>query len=209
MSIKKAAKTFSIPRGTLQNRVHNRTKKSDTKSGPSPILLPNEEKDIVNWIVGNARKGFPRRDSDVFFVVKEFLDACPRKNPFIGASSVVCFTKLGEITNFLYLDNMPGNSWYKSFRRRHPIVRERNAEAVTSSSGKVSESDIRKWFKEVGGYFHEHGLMSVLEDPTRVFNSGETSFMICPKTGRVLAPKGQLHTIILQNVFVTMWKQNF
>lgn len=87
---------------------------------------------------------------------------------------------------------MPGASWYKGFRRRHPIIRDRNAEAVTSASGKVSESDIRKWFKEVGGYFREHGLMSVLNDPTRVFNSDETSFMMCPKTGRVLAPKGQL-----------------
>lgn len=100
MTIKKASRIFLIPRGTLQNRIHNRTKKSNANSGPPPILSANEEKDIVNWIIENVRKGFPRRDSDVFFVVKEFLDASPRKNPFTGTSSVVCYTKLSEMTKF-------------------------------------------------------------------------------------------------------------
>lgn len=88
MSIKKASKVYSIPRGTIQNRVHNRTKQSLTTSGPPSILTRKEEEDIVYWINENARKGFPRRDSDLFFVVKEFLDASPRENPFIGKSHV-------------------------------------------------------------------------------------------------------------------------
>lgn len=91
---------------------------------------------------------------------------------------------------------MPGASWYKGFRRRHPNISNRKPEGVTSASSKVTETDIRKWFKEVGTYFDEHDLSNVLKDPSRVFNSDETSFMLCPKTGSVLAPKGLLHTII-------------
>lgn len=91
---------------------------------------------------------------------------------------------------------MPGKKWYKSFRRRHPSIRVRYAERVTSASSKVSESDIRNWFKVVRDYFEKHDLMNVLEDPTRIFNSDETSFMVCPKTGRVLAPKGVFCIVI-------------
>lgn len=85
---------------------------------------------------------------------------------------------------------MPGYSWYKGFRRRHPHIRLRTPEGVSSASSKVSETDIRRWFEQVGGYLEENGLMSVLEDPTRVFNADETSFLMCPKTGKVLAPQG-------------------
>lgn len=101
-------------------------------------------------------------------------------------------SKCGSIKTFI-ADNMPGGRWLKSFHRRHPILRYRNLESVTSASGKVSEIDISKWFAEVGDYLKERDLISVLSDSTRIYNSDKTSFLMCPKTDRVLAPKGQLH----------------
>lgn len=95
MPIKVASRTFSIPRGTLQNRVHNRTKKSVNRSGPAPILTAEEEKSIVDWIDENMRRGFPKRYGDMIFAVKEFLDNCPRSNPFKG-----CETEFRPNTEF-------------------------------------------------------------------------------------------------------------
>lgn len=87
MPIKQASREFKIPRGTLQNRIHNRTKKAVNCSGPPPVLTEEEELDIVEWVNNNARKGFPRRKMDIIFTVKEFLDASQRENPFEGYSS--------------------------------------------------------------------------------------------------------------------------
>jgi hypothetical protein len=33
-------------------------------------------------------------------------------------------------------------------------------------------------------------VLDILEDPSRIFNGDETSFSMCPKSGKVLAPKG-------------------
>lgn len=170
LPIRKASKEFKIPRGTLQNRIHNRTKKS--RKGPETILKSDEEKEIVDWLVANHFKGFPRRKDDVKNVVKEFLDADarPRKNPF--------------------KDNLPGKKWYESFLRRHPSIAIRTPEPVTDASSKVSEKDIRGWFAQIKLYLRDKNFAEILDDPTRIFNGDETNFMMCPKTRKVLAPKG-------------------
>lgn len=84
MPIKQASKKYNIPRPTLQNRIHNRTKQSVNCSGPAPILTAQEEKDIAEWIILNCRRGFPRRFRNVQVVVKKFLDASGRPSPFKG-----------------------------------------------------------------------------------------------------------------------------
>lgn len=169
LSIHKAAKLYTIPRGTLQNRLHNRTKKPSF--GPSPVLTVEEEQKIIDWLIDNHSKGFPRRKHDVQTVVKEFLDASPRENPFSN--------------------NLPGDKWYRSFLRRHPTLSLRTPERITDASSKVSESDIRKWFDQIWTYLAGKDLLDILEDPKRIWNGDETNFLMCPKGGKVLAPKGK------------------
>lgn len=167
-SIHAAARMFHIPRATLQHRIHNRSTKS--MMGPAPVLTKSEENDIVNWVFENHSRGFPRRKHEVCGIVKEFLDANPRKNMFV--------------------DNLPGNKWYNSFLKRHPELSIRTPEAVTNSSACVSEKDIRGWFKQIEDYFVSKTLMDVVKDPSRIFNGDESGFLLCPKGGTVLAPKG-------------------
>jgi len=54
----------------------------------------------------------------------------------------------------------------------------------------VSEENIRKWFDEVQEYVRENNLEEVMDDPSRIFNGGETGFQICTSAGSVLAEKG-------------------
>lgn len=60
---------------------------------------------------------------DVKNVVKEFLTASPRPNPFT--------------------DNLPGTKWVNGFMNRHPKIAQRTAEPITEASSKVSETDIQ------------------------------------------------------------------
>lgn len=84
LTIRKASRDYQIPRGTLQNRIHNRTKQSVNRSGPPPVLSFEEEERFVDWLNEHARKGFPRRTNDLMYIVKEFLDKTQRENPFEG-----------------------------------------------------------------------------------------------------------------------------
>ncbi len=197
MSIKMASRTFKIPRGTRQNRIHNRTKKSVNRSGPAPVLTVEEEKSIVDWIEENMKRGFPKRYGDMIFAVKEFLDKCPRPNPFKGKNIVKYYTersqKIQEVE--VVLDNLPGRSWYNSFLHRNPKISLRQPESVTDASSKVSESDIRRWFKQIEDYCVENECEEALKDPTRIYNADETGFQLCPKTGKVLAIKGIFYSL--------------
>lgn len=169
MSIHQASKMYNIPRGTIQNRLHNRVKKNIT--GPPSILNLNEELAIVQWLISNHEKGFPRRKQDVQAAVKEFLDKSPRPNPF--------------------KNNMPGDKWYAAFLKRNPVLAVRTPEPVTDASSKVSENDIRKWFEQIQEYMNKKNYAEIVDHPERVFNGDETNFLMCPKTGKVLAPKGK------------------
>ncbi|KAJ8909242.1 hypothetical protein NQ315_017218 [Exocentrus adspersus] len=102
--------------------------------------------------------------------VKAILDKYPRENPFT--------------------DNFPHDGWYKAFLRRHPELAVRTPEGVTAASANVSEKDIRCWFQQIGDYIVSKGYQNVLDDPRRIFNSDETSFNLCPKNSKVLAPRG-------------------
>lgn len=61
---------------------------------------------------------------------------------------------------------------------------------MTSASGNVSETNIKKWFDDLYQYLTEEKLADILNDPVRVFNGDETGFSLCPKTKSVLGPRG-------------------
>lgn len=88
-----------------------------------------------------------------------------------------------------FKEGRPDDKWYSSFRTRHPNLTLREPEALTKSRAIITEEYIRKWFRELNDFIAEHNLQEVVKDPRRVLNGDETSFSMCPKTGKVLAPK--------------------
>ncbi|KAF9417166.1 hypothetical protein HW555_005677 [Spodoptera exigua] len=166
MPKKTASTKFGVPRPTLQFRLSSQYVKS--RPGPTTILTEDEEKIIVEWIITCSRKGFPRRKEDILLSVVKFLTKNSRPNSFIN--------------------NKPGEGWYRLFLKRHPEITTRTAEAVTAASANVSNSNIRQWFRQIEGYLND--LFDILSDASRVFNGDEMHFQLCPKNTRVLAEKG-------------------
>lgn len=41
--------------------------------------------------------------------------------------------------------------------------------------------------------------MDILEDPDKIFNGDETGFSLCPKSGKVLGPRGYKNVFIFKN----------
>jgi hypothetical protein len=74
--------------------------------------------------------------------------------------------------------------------KRHPELTYKDAEGISMARGVITEESIRKWFRELEQHLKEQNALDILNDPNRIMNGDETSFCMCPKTGKVLAPRG-------------------
>lgn len=90
----------------------------------------------------------------------------------------------------LFRNGKPGERWYANFLRRYPAICLRKAEGVNKGRAVITEECIRRWFQELQKILEDNNSSDVMEDPSRIFNADESGFSLCPKMGKVLAPKG-------------------
>lgn len=164
-----AARKFNVPRVTLLNKVSGKTP-INCSMGPSSVLTKEEENVLVQWMLAFAGRRFPITKQYLLESVQKIMIDQKRENPFT--------------------DNKPGRTWFESFLKRNPEIREKTAQNITKARDDVTEDDIIKWFKEVDEYLEEKGLKEVLEDPSRIFNADESAFFLTPKQDKVLAKRG-------------------
>lgn len=170
MPIREASRTFGVPRGTLQDRLHLRVPEGPRKMGPDSVLNKTEEAALVDWCQNLSICGFPLKADNLLNTVQAIVLADGRPNPF---------------TN-----NRPGKKWLKAFFRRNNSLSIRSAEAISKGRAVITEEYIRKWFHDLKDFLTNQDALDILVDPRRIYNGDETSFMICPKTGKVIAPRG-------------------
>ena len=120
MSFREAAKAFSVPRTTLQDRV-NETHVGI--SGRPTELTAEEEKMIVDRLLVMASWGFPFSQKDLREFVKEYLN------------------KKG-VVNKTFINNRPTHRWVASFLGRHRCLTMRMANPLKRARAKVSKEDI-------------------------------------------------------------------
>jgi hypothetical protein len=120
-----------------------------------------------------AKRGFPRKKSDLMHMVAEIVKKDGRPTPFISG--------------------LPGDGFYRGFLKRNQDVVERTAETIHSGRAIVNRESINHWFEGLLSNLQndeEIGNMELIENPDRIFNCDETNFQLCPKSGKVLGPKG-------------------
>lgn len=168
-TIRGAAKEFGIPYTTLLKKC-NGTVGTGLKMGPATLLAASQEEKLVDWVLSCGRNGIPvKRELLISSVAELFMDR-PEENPF----------KNGR----------PGRKWLNLFLKRHPQISERIPESINKARALVTPERIRNWFRYVRDHLEEEEVLDILEDPSRIFNADETGFQSCPKTGKVLGPKG-------------------
>ncbi|CAB3254267.1 unnamed protein product [Arctia plantaginis] len=87
-------------------------------------------------------------------------------------------------------DDRPGQKWFGKFLARNNEVSLKNAEGINKARAQVTEESIRLWFRELEEYLDSIHQKDILNDPKRIFNGDESGFALCPKTGKVLGPRG-------------------
>ena len=170
MSVRKAATKWQVPRTTLQD-LKKGLYTPDSRPGPSSILTHDEEQLLCEWITELSRRGIPINKDGLLDSVQKILNDDPRDNPFVG--------------------NRPGKGWFAAFLARHPEIAQRNAESICRARGSLTENCVRGWFSDARKFFEQRGIEYILTDATRQFNGDETGFQLDPKSGKVLAARGE------------------
>lgn len=166
-TIRQAADKYGIAKSTLHAKLTNRYP-IQCKKGPSTVLTPDEENDIVEWIIYSASRGFPITKRTLEDNVQKYLNSQKRKT--------------------IFKNNRPGPGWYSAFLKRHQQLSNRIAQNLTTSRASVTESNLKEWFSTVKKHLIDKSLLNV--DQSRVFNLDESAFMLVPKEKAVLAEKG-------------------
>ena len=61
---------------------------------------------------------------------------------------------------------------------------------MDKARARLTKEYIKVWFRELDSFLAEIGATDVLQDPSRIFNADESGYSLCPKTGKILGPKG-------------------
>lgn len=168
--LREACRKYGIPKSTLQDRKSGKRPDRIGKKGPEPVLGLTGEQQVVQWIIDIAKCGFPVKKNELLDTVQKIINDLGNPNPF--------------------KDNRPGQTWYMNFLKRNPEISLRSAESINKARARVTEESIRLWFRELENFLKETGHQEVLECPERIFNGDESGFSLCPKTGKVLGPRG-------------------
>lgn len=177
-SIRETCRLFGVPRSTIQDRISGRTKEQPRKVGPEPILGVDGEKKVVDWIIDLAKCGIPVSKEVLLETVTKLIKDIGKEDKFP--------------------EGRPGQTWYQGFLRRHPEISLREPEGINKAREAVKESSIRKWFTELEYFLTERGMADVLKDPDRILNGDETGVSLCPKSGKVLAPRGYKNVYVVK-----------
>jgi hypothetical protein len=150
-------KETGITKATLSTKVNNKVP-LERKMGPPSVLSVDKENQIVNWILSNAKAGFPMHPEQLKYSVQSVLKESPNQNPFIN--------------------NRPSIKWLNLFLKRHQEIKKRNAEIISKARAKVTERSIRYWFNDVKLYLEEEGSLDILNDSRRILNCDETGLQL-------------------------------
>lgn len=172
------SRIYKIPESTLRAKLKLFCD-PNKKPGRQTVLSNEEEKELVDWIIECGRYGCPVTKDELLDSVEHICIADKRKNNFIN--------------------NRPGEKFYKRFLRDHPEISRRVPEKINLNRAKVTEQSLKKWHDEVLQTLIAENLVNI--DSSRIFNSDETGLPLNPLPPTVLAAKGsrQVYSVVNNN----------
>ena len=127
--------------------------------------------ELISWVVKMAEIGYGQTRIQVTEMVKKILDWTGRPNPF--------------------QDNHPGKDWWYMFLHRYPEVSLKTHQALQICRASSCTAEVMdKWYSDYEQFLLIHDLYN---RPDQIWNADESGFPLCPKSGKILAPKGEKH----------------
>jgi hypothetical protein len=121
LSIRAAAKKYSLPKSTISDHARG---KYTGPHGKQPVFSPQEERVLAAHVVTVANWGFPFSRFDLRLLAKLYLDKAGRNVP-------------------VFKNNLPGEDWVDGFLGRNNDLRLRMCRNISVRRSKVSESPVK------------------------------------------------------------------
>ena len=138
----------------------------DSSSGPERYLSVKEEEELVNFLVGCARIGYPRTRLQVLAIVQRYLI----KN---GCSRIV------------------SSGWWQRFRERHQSLSLRAPAHLSKPRAMAMDRDtIDRYFAILEDVLRDNSL---IDKPRQIYNCDESGMPLCPSSPKLLVKKGKKH----------------
>ena len=167
ISIRGAAKKYGIPRGTIQDRIHNRIENGAKLGRPTNLAAVDEQK-LVDYASNRASMGigFTR---DAFRKYAASL-AKKRNKSFRGKG------------------NCPSLKWWRLMRRRHSDLTLRKPEGTASVRHQcMNPGYVASYFESLRSAMEKNGLLC---EPECIWNMDETGCSLSHTPGKVCAKTG-------------------
>ena len=170
MTIRRAAEEYGVPRSTLGDRASGRVI-CGAKSGAPTYLSPEEEEELVQFLVGSAEIGYPKSVREVRTLVGAILSNK-------GDSGVGCVS----------------TGWWERFRKRHPTLSLCQGESLAYKRDIATNRDvINKYFDLLEETISKNNLG---DRPSCIFNCNESGMPLDFRPGKRIAKKGAKHVLV-------------
>ena len=145
-SMKKAAEENNIPYSSFRDHCYGKTR--SRRRGVSGVLTPEEEKELVDYLVKMCDMGFGLSPSALKMKVYEITKS--RWTPF--------------------RDGIPGGGWMRWFRHRHPELTVRVAQGLESARARaLCPENVQTLYENLERLFTLHNY-----PPERIWNCDES-----------------------------------
>jgi hypothetical protein len=167
-SLREASMKYAVPKSTLYDRVSGKVAFGSI-SGPERYLNNSEEEQLVKFLIGAAKIGFPRSKKQVLSIVQATL-----------ARKRSC--SVDEVQTVT-----PG--WWNSFKKRHPLLTLRSGSKLSHRRALASSPEtINSYFDILEETIQKNNLQN---SPMFIYNCDETGFPLEHKPCKVIGVRGQ------------------
>lgn len=130
LNVLQATKRYNVPRSTLRNKLSGKSPIDNSRHvGPKAVLGASVEKNLVDWIFGVAKMGFPINKNILIDTVQKIVN-------------------LSSDVDTPFIDGRPDRKWFEGFMRRHPEISQKQSEYINKARGQITEGKLEGGLKK-------------------------------------------------------------
>jgi len=174
-SVKGAAKTYCVPRPTLQRHIKQAKKGTGVQKvlGRPRTLTDEQEAELVNVILEMEKRLFGLTLMDVRRLAFKYCEINNIENTFNKNARCA------------------GEEWMSSFLKKHKELSLRIPEATSlARASGFNPEKVRKFFDAYQSIVFDQSGTAIIP-PSHIYNADESGFTVCYKPGKILAQKGK------------------
>jgi len=172
MSVRRAAVEYDIPSSTLHDHISGKVS-AGAVSGAPRYLDEEEEKELVDFLLGCAEVGYPKTVKEVRIIVGKIIAKKHKQEN--GTTAPV------------------SHGWWEKFQRRHQELSLRSSESLSQRRAMAMNPGVLNRYFDLledtvkGNDLHKR--------PALIFNCDESGFPLAHRPGKRIAGKGQKHVL--------------